>query len=429
MKAVENEPDDRSNLTMFQLSFGSRSSYGMNHKGKSSYFRSECNLEKVRQFHEKFYHASNCCLVVVGDIEKEDLFRALAPVLHNTLRNQRVKPIWTKPWLEETLEIPSEPIVQQIEYPCSYMERPVVYGHSHVKIGIIGPSCTENLNRCLAMRFMLEYLMSGPIPIALAAATPNQALNEKIDASFATTVNFSEYEFKRTLFTINFLNIPTEVVRQIPQVLKKALAQVKRSVFKLRKMVKIILNHYQAELEEIENTPEGKITRAVITDFLYAPENNDLSFDQRMNSVYTFHYFLSQNGEYWKDILQTCFLDAPLITVVAAPSQNLYEKLQAEMGERIEWRLGSENVKYMKRWAQRLKTASRMLNRSPPLEYLNKYPLPSVDSVGMMTILRQDNPLWASDTLCNLYVDDINSNYATLTVIMDTSELTIDQKK
>lgn len=430
MKATENDPDELSNLSMFKAVFGANSAYSVNHKGKSSFFRSECNLEKVRHFHEKFYHASNCCLIVVGDIEKEDLFRALAPVLHNTLRSQRVKPIWTKPWLEEKIELSTEPFTHQLEYPYSYMERPIVFGQCHVKVGIIGPSSTENLKNCLAMRFLLEYLMSGPIPTALAcASSTNQPPTEKLETSFATTVNFSEFEYKQTLFTINFLNVSADFVRQIPQVLRKALLHVKRTAFKLRKMVKIILNHYQNELAEMETSPEAKISRAVVTDFLYAPGNNDLAFDHRLNSVYTFHHFLSQNGEYWKDILQKCFLDATWITVVASPSQSLFEKLQGEMMERIEWRLGTENVKYMKRWAQRLKTASRMLNRSPPLEYLNKYPLPSSDSIGLITVLRQDNPLWASDTVCNLFVDDINSNYAYLTIVMDTSELTIDQKK
>jgi len=44
-------------------------------------------------------------------------------------------------------------------------------------------------------------------------------------------------------------------------------------------------------------------------------------------------------------------------------------------------------------------------------------------------IERHENPSWAGDTLCNVYLDDINSSYVYLTVLMDTWELTLEEKK
>lgn len=48
---------------------------------------------------------------------------------------------------------------------------------------------------------------------------------------------------------------------------------------------------------------------------------------------------------------------------------------------------------------------------------------------GFLGIERQANPDWATDTLCNVYLDDINSSYVYLTTVMDTSELSLEEKK
>lgn len=433
MKTAEVDHEEIIGLTMHHLVYGHASGYSMNHKGKSNYFRSECNLEKVRKFHEKFFHASNCCLVVVGDIEKEELFRALIPVLHNALRCHRVKPVWTKPWHEEPIVELEESINHQLEYPYSFIEHPVLFPHSQVSIGfVLPPSTFKTFYHNTAVRLLLEYLTTGPLASALSASMPNQALHEKLEGlPFGSTgVTPTVFEFKQNVCLLNFKNVPIELAPNIPQILRKTLtSEARKGIFRIRKMVKLILDYHQEDLYLIENSPEEKISNAVRSDFLYSTGDNDTCFDRKVNNVYTFHHLLSQGEEYWEELLQTCLLDTKWMTVVALPSQPLFEKLQAETSERVEWRLGSENSKYMKRWAQRLKTALKMVTRNPPPEYLKKYPLPSADSIGNIKIFRQDNPSWANDTMCNLYVDDINTNHAYLTVILDTSELSVEQRR
>ncbi|ODM90186.1 hypothetical protein Ocin01_16492, partial [Orchesella cincta] len=188
MKAVENDPDELSSLCLRQLIFGLDS------------VPVECNLDKVRKFHEEYYHTSNCCLIVVGAIESNDVFRALAPVLQSLLRCHRVKPTWTKPWLNQPLIRVSEPFTKQIEYPWSFTDRPAVVHCAHVKIGIMGPPSTENHDQRLAMRFVLEYMMKGSAQVALKSlCTSNPSLNEKLEVILAApTVSYSETEFKQT---------------------------------------------------------------------------------------------------------------------------------------------------------------------------------------------------------------------------------------
>ncbi|CAL8101747.1 unnamed protein product [Orchesella dallaii] len=432
MKTIENDPDELSFLSLRQLVFGPNSGYGFSHTGKSSQFRSECNLDKVRKFHDEYYHTSNCCLIVVGAIESNDVFRALAPVLQTLLRCHRVKPTWTKPWLNQPIVRVPEPFTQQIEYPWSFKDRPAVHQCAHVKIGIVGPPSNENHDQCMAMRLILEYMINGPAQIALKSlCTCNPSLNDKLEVILAApAVTFSEAEFKQTIFTINCLNVPMDAVPNIPLLLRKVMTgEFKRNAFKMYKMRKIILNSYVEELREMENSPEDKIARGVIPDFLYNSQDNDVLFDGRINSAYTIHHFLSQNVEFWKKVIMQCFLNTHWVTVVAVPSQELHDKLQAEISDRIEWRMENGNVKYIKRWAQRLKVASKLLSRCPPLETINRFNLPPSKSIGLTRILRQDNPVWANETLCNLYVDDIKSNFVYLTIIMDTSELPPEQRK
>ncbi|ODM95123.1 hypothetical protein Ocin01_11555 [Orchesella cincta] len=257
-------------------------------------------------------------------------------------------------------------------------------------------------------------------------------------------------KLKQTLFSIEFHNVPKDMIANLPMFLQRCIENhLMRDVmdqdnegfrrpsyfddedmgFDYQRMIEVVHHFYQDELAGMENFVQDKICQAVIPDWIYSKEDSDLMFDRRINSAYTIHHFLSQPPEFWKMVMKTCFLDQSWSTVGAIPSKQLYDRLEEERLQKVQHRLKPENIKETKRAAQKYKAAKKYLERPHPPELLDKFRLPSMESIGFIKILRQDNPDWAKDTLCNLYVDDINSNNVFITIIMDTSELTLDEKK
>lgn len=48
--------------------------YHYNYGGHHKDMRESGSLAAVRKFHKSFYHAKNCCLIVCGDFEPEEIF-------------------------------------------------------------------------------------------------------------------------------------------------------------------------------------------------------------------------------------------------------------------------------------------------------------------------------------------------------------------
>jgi len=107
---LERDPNEVATFNLIRIAFGFESNYYFNYAGSSTAIKSpDCTLASVKEFHEKFYHATNCCLIVIGDITKQDVFATIDPILETLIIDRKVRKGWTKPWLDEPLYAFSEP--------------------------------------------------------------------------------------------------------------------------------------------------------------------------------------------------------------------------------------------------------------------------------------------------------------------------------
>lgn len=430
MIELETDPDEMATLELIRKTFGEESNYRYSISGTSESLRTlETGvIEKLNAFHKKFYHFSNCCLIICGDITKDELFNILTPVV----TEQEVKPPknWKRPWAEESVvKSTTDPVMSRITYPAS----PNIEAQKNtlVKVGILGPASTEKINRCVAMRLALEYLISGPLTESFTRQKHRTSIYTSVDGMthLATTLSITEYEYKQTLFSVECHNVPLEMISTVPHMLRRTMNnQINDGGFDYERMRSVVERFYQEELTNLETRIDEKIVHAIIPDFLYLDKDSDLMFDRRINHAYTIHHFMTQPPEFWILVIQG-MLESEWTTVGAIPSSQLQVQLKQESDDRIQQRLDPEKIKDTKRLAQRFKAAKKLFQKRPPAEFLDHFPLPSVESIGSSYIDRKDNPKWAQGTLCNLYVDDITSRYVYLTILMDTTELTFEEKK
>jgi len=127
--------------------------------------------------------------------------------------------------------------MHRIEYPSPDPSQKYA---GAVRVGIVGPSSVDKLNRVVAMRLALEYLITGPVlkafqnhltvvPSAIRkSVNPLSAnrLSTSVDRErlpLATAITISEYELKQTLFSIEFHNVPTDMISNLPMFLHRSI--------------------------------------------------------------------------------------------------------------------------------------------------------------------------------------------------------------
>lgn len=106
-----------------------------------------------------------------------------------------------------------------------------------------------------------------------------------------------------------------------------------------------------------------------------------------------------------------------------------YKALSKEEKGRVEERLQKLGEPGMAKLSYELEEAMRINSTPAPSNILEQVTVPCTQSIYYHKIKRHQNPEWASDVKCNLYVDDIKSNFVYISVLMDTTSLTLQQRK
>ena len=89
MQAKENRPATLLAFQVQQMIYpGANSSYHFETGGKLRNLRESTTIEKVREYHRKYYRPENLYLTITGHIALEDLFLALDPIETKVLKKR-----------------------------------------------------------------------------------------------------------------------------------------------------------------------------------------------------------------------------------------------------------------------------------------------------------------------------------------------------
>ncbi|KOB79134.1 Uncharacterized protein OBRU01_00203 [Operophtera brumata] len=194
MQGRENTADSRCDLQM-QRAMYPNSGYSFETGGIMKNLRESTDNTKVRDFHKKFYRPENLTVILTGQIQAADVFKALAVVEDDIIakasRAVEQPEVWVKPWTT----IPPTPHYgeMKVEWPADTEDcGQVLYAWR-------GPLLTEDSSQkeLTAVAILLRYLCetaSAPLQICV--------------------ISYNLRENIATCITIQLDNIPVDKLEQ-----------------------------------------------------------------------------------------------------------------------------------------------------------------------------------------------------------------------
>lgn len=418
MQARENSGESRCQLALLRAIYPGHCGYKSETGGMMKNLRESTSNEKVCAYHKEFYRPENLSVIIVGQIEAEQVFSALEPVESRILNDGDRGP-FTKPWQSPVPPL-EESSVFEIPYPCDEEK------HGLFMASWRGPYA-KDIGDVLAVQVLMEYLTDTSI-------SPLQREFVENESPYCNDVSFNVTENSECLINLMFSNVPVEKLGDLKDKLFEVLTKLAdgTEVIDMDRMATTLHKKKLHILEQMESNPHEQLALWLIVDFLYGTSNENLH--ERLRPTILIDKLALENKDYWSGLIKKHFLDGTYVMVSGRPSSSLAEEMSKEETERIAKQrelLGSEGLKEKEEALEKAIMANEI---PPPAEMLQSVPVPSVESLKFFTIHRGCNYPCNSQCECisdfslqkmpcRFQLDDIQSIFVRMDVLMDTSDL------
>lgn len=367
MQGRENSGESRGNLELLRNIYAGHG-YSMETGGIMKNIRDSLTIEKIREYHSHYYRAENLAVIIAGQVNIDEIAKAIAPIEKMVVERKGKYPKFRKPW-----QTPVAPMKEtknvKILFPSDEEECGLVY------IGYLGPKATTEFETLTACYVLLKYLCDTSV-------SPIQQSFIEIDDPFASRVSYNITENSTSLLFLTFENVPLHKIDFIYERFIQLLVDIANGKEKLdEQRLRIVFEKFILErLSSLENSPHDDITFHVLGDFLYANKNED--FQKRLNVTDIITKLQEENMDYWLNLLRKYFIDNHSVTVRAVPSIAEKEKLSKEEADRLEQRRQELGPEGLAKKACELEEAMAENDKAPPLEMLTSLPVPSTKSIS-----------------------------------------------
>lgn len=420
MQGRENSGESRGSLEMFRNAYPGHG-YSMETGGIMKNIRDSLTIEKIREFHKKFYRSENLALIVAGKVSIEEVEKAISPIEEKILKRKDAYPKFVKPW-----QTPVKPLEESKDVKILFPSDEEEYGI--VSVAFHGPQATTDYNTLTACYVLMKYLCDTSV-------SPIQQTFIEIEDSYASSVSYHITENSTSLLYFTFENVPVDKIDSVRERLNKLLSDIANGVEKVdENRLKIVFDKYILErLSSLENSPHDEITFHNLGDFLYAGKNED--FAKRLNVTDVITELQKEPLDYWLNLLRKFFVDNKSVTVRAVPSTNEKEKLAKQESERLEKRREELGEEGLKKLGQELSDAIKENDREPTLEMLTSLPIPSTKSINFHTLEINKKNTAATNKVdlsrLPFYIEayNIKTNFVYVCATFDTSKFSLEQRK
>lgn len=137
MQSWENEKDSLMNLRLSRILYPEGNGYRYETGGMLGNLRSLTN-DRIRKFHKDMYQPRNLCLSIVGDVDKDQLFKVLNTFESNILEEiPSLSSPFKRPWVNtDSIVTLQRSMVEEVSFP----EDDESVGA--IDITFLGPPCT-----------------------------------------------------------------------------------------------------------------------------------------------------------------------------------------------------------------------------------------------------------------------------------------------
>ncbi|CAG9812208.1 unnamed protein product [Chironomus riparius] len=416
MQGRENSGESRSHLELLRNIYPNHG-YSKETGGIMKNIRESLSIEKIRDYHKKFYRAENFAIIICGQVEIEEIAKSIDSIEKKVIARKDSYPKFTKPW-----QVLPKPLKQskdvKILFPSDEEESGLV------AVGFMGPKATTDFESLTACYILMKYLSDTSV-------SPLCQTFIEISEPFASEIRYNISENSISLLYFTFENVPIEKIDFIYERLLQLLVDIANGKEPLdERRLKIIFEKYVLErLSSLENSPHDDIAFHILGDFLYGEKTED--FHKRLNVTEVIHKLEKNSIDYWTDLLRKYFIDSNSVTIRAIPSIAEKERLAKEETERIEKRKAELGEEGLAQKGKELEAALAENDRAPPLEMLTSIPVPTTKSITFhhLDVIRKFDKNSKIDlTNFPFYVEvyDLKSNFIYVTLSFDTKSVPLE---
>ncbi|XP_032814630.1 uncharacterized protein C05D11.1-like [Petromyzon marinus] len=418
MQARENTGESRTHRAMLNAMYSGRCGYKSETGGMLENLRTSTSHKKVCDYHRTFYRPENLCLIITGQVDPEEVFRAL-DLTEQKIKSKDPLPPHVRPWQSSVPEFTdlTESVVQ---YPSDDETTGMV------TVAWRGPSA-KDLYKMTAIGTLLEYLSD-------TAISPLQRDLVEISDPYCNKVGCSILENSVGCVYIKCCNVPFP---KLSDVKEKLLATLRRigdgtEALDMPRMQTVIARQILEALNHAEDHPHEAIAFSCIGHFLYGDTEEELR--KRLNQVEAFKKLAEEPVEYWLDLLNFYFVDKPCVTVVGEPSHALQVEMEAAESGRVERQRETLGEEGLLKCAKIIENALQQNEKEPPEEIVSRLRIPSTDSIHFHPIkpisnvsvchvagLGEDGRFPLNEICFPFQLDHVHSNFVRYIVMLDTT--------
>ncbi|XP_039445648.1 uncharacterized protein C05D11.1-like [Culex pipiens pallens] len=365
MQGRENTGESRIHLEMLRAIYPN-CGYSSETGGIMKNLRTSTDNEKVRAYHAGFYRPDNLHVIITGQIEPEDIFKALEPIEEKILAKGALPP-FTRPWQTPVVPV-AESQTLKIVYPADEEDCGLV------NVAWRGPKATTQYEELTACSVLLRYLSDTSV-------SPLQREFVEIEDPYASRVGYNIAENAESLLYISFENVLLGKIDAIHPKLQQVLGKIGTGEEKIdmKRMASVLERYILEALSNLESNPHDDVAFHVIGDVLYGEVEKD--FDGRLNTNRCLQALKDKDEEFWRSLLNKYLVEPKSVVVQAVPSIEEQKRSAKEEQDRIEAQRAALGEEGLAQKGRELAEAMTKNEIPPPDEMLTSIPVPSTDGI------------------------------------------------
>ncbi|GMR43282.1 hypothetical protein PMAYCL1PPCAC_13477, partial [Pristionchus mayeri] len=423
MQDHESEMESILDRRMRTLMYPAGHGYSCDTGGKLDAIRSLCSIDRVRDFHRKFYHLSNVFSIICGKVDHGRVQKILEDLEEAEI--SRVPADFKTPFSMPVPALASS-IVETVECPSDDPS------HGGVHVAWHGPPSRDCLT-AEALDILFNYLTD-------TAVSPFHKSFIDIPEPLASHASFHLSEQTTSCISLAFGGVPAERIEQVLPVLDTVLKQHQdAAAFDAERMgfvcQQAVLNAHAA----LETRPSKSVFHSLITHQLYG-ESSSEDLEHRMNDAKVIEQLAKEPMQFWADLI-TRFFTAPSVTLMGKPSEKLVETLAEKESARVSAqrdRLGCDGLERCK--ADHCKAVGENTSGQPPKELLDSLMVNEFEGFDNFRIdVHHSESSSSAPPAVRAILDSFpfpatlhhseDTRFVELWLAMDTAHLTVEQRK
>ncbi|CAL2036083.1 unnamed protein product [Caenorhabditis brenneri] len=395
--------------------------YAVDTGGRLKNLRESCTLQKVQDYHKKFYHLSNMVVTVCGIVNHEQVLDIM-----NKVENEHIATNpehFPTPFSFQLNDI-KESTVHKVSCPSDDASR----GSVEVAWFAHHPS---DLDTHSSLHVLFDYLSNTSV-------SPLQKDFILLEDPLASSVAFHIAEGVRCDMRLNFAGVPVEKLEEVaPKFFDKTVREhLEEANWDMERMGYLIDQTIQNEMVKLETNAAKDIISHVIGFQLFDNENVEL-LKKRTNEVEFLKKLKSEPASYWVELVKKYFTSKSA-TVIGVPDEDLVDKIAKEEEDRITAqckKLGKEGLeKHGKLLEEAIKEntanhpSAELLDQLivKELEQFDRFPVQSLTSDSSSLTSQQSNFLAQFPFHANLH--NCPTKFVEMFLLLDSSNLSMEDR-